>query len=121
MKRESPFGIRGYAELIQIFAVVSNSDINSGNGRKIDVTYHEKREEAKTAAIGVGPGGSDGGVEPRLAIRFEEGDKVFLMAYAEKGMWDFSIPASGAPFVEFSTPTSTQVRAEMSRKRLHLK
>jgi hypothetical protein len=101
-------GGKGEVEVIEIFAAVSNTELNDGSGDKIDLTYHPTKQEARTAAIGVGVMGCNGDVEPRLAVRFKDGT-ILLLAQREEIPWNHRIPAENAPLVKFSKPRPDQV------------
>ncbi len=102
MPKRSVIGKEGKAKVIEIFAVVSNTDMEEGRGSAIDLTYHPNKEQAQTAAIGEGTHGADAGVEPRRAVRFADGT-LLLLAGAN------ALPADGAPKIHFSKPTPQQI------------
>ncbi len=102
MPKRSIIGKEGKAKVIEIFAVVSNTDTTEGRGSAIDLTYHPNKEQAQTAAIGEGVYGADASVEPRRAVRFADGT-LLLLAGAR------ALPADGAPKIHFSQPTPQQI------------
>ena len=107
-------GKTGEATVIEIFAAMSNTDLNEGKGNTIDLTYHPNVRQATVAAIGIGVFGSNGNVEPRKAVRFSDG-RMFLLA-EEMG----AIPAEGVPEIKFSRPTQKQIAialVETAKKR----
>lgn len=102
MPKRSVLGKEGRAKVVEIFAVVSNTDRQEGRGSSVDLTYHPTKEQAQTAAIGKGVFGADATVEPRRAVRFADGTLLLLVGAN-------SIPASGAPQIQFSQPTAQQI------------
>lgn len=70
MKRE--------AEIVEIWAAVTNTDLNSGEGFAKDHSYYLTKEEAQIGAKKIGPMGSDGEVEEVFAVRFDDGQYLLL-------------------------------------------
>lgn len=64
--------------VVLIFAAVCNSDSVEGRGRQIDHSYHLTNLAATIATSRIGVMGSDGKVEPRLAIKFQ-GERYALL------------------------------------------
>lgn len=71
-------GKKGAAELIRVFAAVTNTDTQEGRGDKVDHSYYATERGAQLGGIGIGVMDSDGTVESRIAVRFEDG-QLFLL------------------------------------------
>lgn len=73
-------GKRIEAEIVEIYAAVTNSDLTEGRGVSVDHSYHETEIGAKFGAVGIGPGltKNDGTVGERLAIRLSDGTYLLL-------------------------------------------
>ena len=75
-------GLTGRAQVIEVWAVISNTDLNDSNyGEDIDISYHVTEEAAKLAAKRKGCMGTDGEIAPRLAILMIESKKLLLLSH----------------------------------------
>lgn|SRR5487761_198418 len=89
-------GISGQAEIVEVYAAVTNTDLNDPNyGDEINDSYHLTEESARAAAVGIGVMGSTGKVQKRLAARFDD-DLLFILA-----VHGSPLPAEGAPEIFF--------------------
>ncbi|MGE5392721.1 MAG: hypothetical protein ACM3NH_03180 [Candidatus Saccharibacteria bacterium] len=68
------------ARVVRIYAAVTYEDRTEGRGRRIDDSYHLTERKAAMGAHDIGWGLSprDGDVEPRLALKTEDG-RYFLL------------------------------------------
>ena len=64
--------------VVEIFATVSNTELNEGRGRDKDIGYYFTEEGAQRGGKGRGVMGSGCKVEKRLAIRLEDGNHLIL-------------------------------------------
>lgn len=71
-------GDRMSITIVAIFAAVCNSDSQEGKGSQVDHSYHLTELAATIATSKIGVMGSDGKVEPRLAICFGGGHYALL-------------------------------------------
>lgn len=96
MKKSDLIGKKGSAEVIEIFAVAESFEaVDAG-----DCSYHATKREAIRASRDVGWGHSK--VEPRLAVRFEDGT-MLLLAPQPEGFGHFpNTPEANVPMVELS-------------------
>lgn len=83
----------GKADIVQIWAAVTNTDLNAGEGIEQDYSYHLTKEEALIGAEKIGPMGSNGSVEKARAVRFDDGQYFLLARYANQ------LPTSDAPHI----------------------
>ena len=83
--------LAGKARVIEIFAVVGNTDPEKGTGSKFDISHHQTKEEAQIALIDLL--GAHKSVESRAAVKFDSGVVLLL---AKNGVLGKS------PFVVFS-------------------
>lgn len=88
-------GFKGKAEIVRIFAAVTNIDLNEGRGENIDDAYYFIERDALVGAIGIGVMGGDGEVEERFAVRFDNGTYFLL---ADPGL-AAARPSDDAPLV----------------------
>lgn len=70
-------GLTGQARTVEIFAVVTNTDLDEGRGQLFDHSYYYKREDAVVGAAGEGVFSTDARVEPRLALYFGTRDNGY--------------------------------------------
>lgn len=101
MAQKDLIGKKGQAEVIEIFAAVTNTDLDEGRGRRIDHSYHPNQARAKVATIGIGVQGNDGYVESRLAVKFGD-ETILLLSNAAGGIANTSA-------VRFSMPSKKQI------------
>ncbi len=93
-----PIGKYGNARVVKIYAAVSNTDLNSWNfGSPIDYAYYLTRADAELGTNRIGPMGSNGRVQDRYAIKFDDGTYYLL---AENGS---AIPAKGTPEIKLDS------------------
>ncbi len=78
MAKQVLIGLRGHAIVIQIYAAVTNSDTQGGMGHNVDHSYYETARGALLGSIGIGVMGNDGTVEPRPAVKFDDGTILLL-------------------------------------------
>ncbi len=57
-------------KVVEIFAAVTNSELNEGRGHDVDHSYHTTQLGALAAAEGIGVMGNDGEVETRLVLTY---------------------------------------------------
>ena len=60
-------------QIVVIYATTRNQDLTEGKGRTIDHSYHLTERVARIATSGIDVMGSDGKVEPRLALNLSDG------------------------------------------------
>lgn len=65
-------------EIITLYAIVSNSDITEGKGRRVVVGYARTGEEGAALAAGKGVMGSDAAVEGVQAVQLPDGEVRLL-------------------------------------------
>ena len=68
--------LAGKACVIEVFAVVGNTDPEKGTGSKIDLTHHRTIEEAQIAVTGLLADNKS--VESRAAVKFDNGVVLLL-------------------------------------------
>ncbi|MDO8579528.1 MAG: hypothetical protein Q7R72_01500 [bacterium] len=64
--------------IVSLSAVVGNTDDVEGRGVPIDKSYHLSRGDAVVGASSAGPSGSNGEIQPRLALKISKDSYILL-------------------------------------------
>lgn len=78
MSKSGIAGLAGPATILEVWAAIAPHDTEEGKGDWYDKTYHATEAGARLGASGIGVMGTEGKVEPRLAVKFNGGQLLLV-------------------------------------------